>query len=145
MGIKSEQEYEELYDYVKTNIYHYDKNQALPFYVVLRLKGLADGTFLGNGIETKANYSYKCILNTFISCQPEIEFALQTKNFKGEQHKTNYIIKVVQAHLNDEYLKMKASEKQELSKDDITGFCDVSNRFKSSPKKKENKKLNEMW
>ena len=65
----SEQEkldWDELYQYVRTNIMGYDQNQALSNSMALRLKGLLTNKFMeNNNVENTANYSYNVILNTF--------------------------------------------------------------------------------
>ena len=92
--------WESLYYYVK-DLLGYDENQALSSTMVLRLKGLLTNKFIENGnIASTANYSYEVILNTFKFCSPDIQKTLRTGNFKDEQHKFNYILKIVEKNIN---------------------------------------------
>ena len=101
MTEKEKQDWESLYYYVKNNIMGYDENQALSNTMVLRIKGLLTNKFIENrNIESTANYSYEVILNTFKFCSPEISKALQTNRFVDEQHKFNYILKIVEKNIN---------------------------------------------
>ena len=104
----------ELYQYVKINVLRYDENQSLSNSMVLRLKGLLTNKFIANNnIEDAANYSHKVVLNTFKFCMPKIEQALKIKTFSDENHKFNYILKIVENNLNNVYMKMKNAEKAE--------------------------------
>ena len=73
MSKEESQDWENLYNYVKSNIMGYDENQALSKNMVLRLKGLLTGKFIENkNIKDISNYSYKTILTTFKYCYPDI-------------------------------------------------------------------------
>ena len=110
MTEKEKQDWEALYFYVK-NLLGYDENQALSSTMVLRLKGLLTNKFMeNNNIESTANYSYETILTTFKFCSPDIQKALRTNRFVDEQHKFNYILKIVEKSINTVYMKMKNLE-----------------------------------
>lgn len=141
------QDWESLYYYVKKNVMNYDENQALPSSVVLRLKGLSTNKYMeNNNIKSTANYSYKTILNTFRYCSPEIQKALRTCNWASENHKLNYILKIVEPKINDVYMKEKRIEKTEKETEaiDISQVSEYVNTFKKKEKKKNNR-LDELW
>lgn len=110
---KEEQKYwDDLYEYVRRNIMGYDENQSLSRTMVLRLKGLSTNQFMANNnINNTANYSFKIILNTFKFCLPNIQKGLRSNSFKDENHKFNYILKIVESNLNNVYMRMKNVEK----------------------------------
>lgn len=141
------QSWENLYYYVKDNLMGYDSNQALSSTMVLRLKGLLTNKFMENK-KTKdtANYSYETILNTFKFCSPELQRALRNNNFRDEQHKFNYILKIVEQNINNVYLRMKRAEKakEELESVDTSQTTNYVNTFKKK-ERKINKRLNELW
>lgn len=145
MTEQEKQDWEDLYFYVK-NILNYDENQSLSNATVLRLKGLSTNKFMENkNIKNTANYSYKTILNTFKSCSPEINRALRTNNFKDEQHKVNYILKIVEKNINTIYMKMKRVEKakEEAKKQTVETYTHVSAEYK--PKEKKKDKFSDLW
>lgn len=145
MTDKDKQDWESLYYYVK-NLLGYDKNQALPSTMVLRLKGLLTSKFMeNNNIKDNANYSYETILNTFKFCSPQIQKALRTNNFKNETHRFNYILKIVESNINDVYIKMKALEKaKEEAKNTIVEiYTHVGAEYK--PKEKKKDKFSDLW
>ena len=140
-------EWEALYTYVRKNIMGYDENQSLSRSVVLRLKGLASNKFMeNNNISDTANYSYQVILNTFKFCTPDIQKALRNNTFRDENHKVNYILKIVESNLNTVYMRMKQAKqvKEEVESHDVSNAVDYVNRFKSK-ESSINKKYDDLW
>ena len=142
------QDWIELYEYVRANIMGYDKNQALPSYVVVRLQGLPKGKYMGsNKTLDRANYSYKTVLNTFKYCSPDIHRALRTGGFNGEQHKVNYIFKIVENNINDVYMReknaKKAKEKAETIEIDTISYTGAE--YQRKTKDVTNKLLEDLW
>lgn len=134
MTKEEKKEWDALYEYVRTNIMGYDKNQSLPRDVVARLKGLLTGNYKANRhIKKNADYSYATILNTFKFCSPDIQKALRNNSFRDEQHKFNYITKIVERNINTVYLRMKKAEqtKKEVERDDMARVLDYVNTFKA--------------
>lgn len=112
MSQQDKVEWENLYEYVRHNILGYDENQSLSRNMVLRLKGLLNNKFMANNnIDDTANYSYQTVLNTFKFCMPDIQRGLRSNAFKDENHKFNYVLKIVESNLNTVYLRMKDVEK----------------------------------
>lgn len=111
MTKQEREEFDALYEYVK-KILGYDKNQSLSRNMVLRLKGLKTNKFMENkSQQDTANYSYSVILNTFRLCSLDITKALSTRSFTDENHRFNYILKIVGDNLNDVYIRMQTSAK----------------------------------
>ena len=98
-----------------------------------------------NHIKDTANYSYETILNTFKYCQPQIEKALRTNQFKDEMHKFNYILKIVEKNINTVYVGMKNAEKakEEAKNTTIEAFAHTGVEFK--PKEKKKDKFTDLW
>lgn len=137
--------WENLYYYVK-NLLGYDENQALSSTMVLRLKGLLTNKFMeNNNITSTANYSYETILNTFKFCSPDIQKALRTNRFADEQHKFNYILKIVEKNINTVYMKMKNAQKakEEAKNTVVEAPTHIGAEFK--PKEKKENKFSNLW
>lgn len=137
-----------VYEYVKTNIMGYNKDQSLPNYVTIRIKGLTTGNFMANkNIKKNANYSYELILNTFKFCSPEIHKALRSGSFKNEQHKINYIFKIVENNINDVYIRSenikKAKEKMETIEVNVATHTGAA--YQRKTKEVNNKLLEDLW
>lgn len=148
MTEKEKQDWESLYNYVKSNIMGYDENQALSSTMVLRLKGLLTNKFIeNNNIESTANYSYETILNTFKFCSPDIKRALRTNNFKDEMHRFNFILKIVERNINDVYLRMKSVEKaKEDAENTIVDTVEYTGaEYQKKTIETNNKLLNDLW
>lgn len=140
--------WELLYYYVKNDILDYDENQSLPSNMVLRLKGLLTNKFMeNNNIKSTANYSYQTILNTFKFCSPEIHKALKTKSWANEQHKFNYILKIVEGNINNVYMRMKNVEKakEEAKNATVDTANHIGAEYQKKTKEVTNKLLNDLW
>ena len=145
MTKKEKQDWESLYYYVK-NLLNYDENQALPSTMVLRLKGLLTSKFIENkNIKDNSNYSYETILNTFKFCSNDIKNGLRTNTFKDEQHRFNYILKIVEKNINDVYIRMKNSQKakEEAKNISVETYTHEVAEFKPREKKKD--KFSDLW
>lgn len=140
-------DFNELYEYVRVKVLGYDENQSLEPYIVLRLKGLADGKAIANKkIKDRAHYSYKLILNTFKYCMPDIQRAVERIAFKDTCGKFNYIMRIVENNINTVYIRMKSVEKakEEAVKSDVSYAANYVNMFKAK-KTNNTKKLDDLW
>lgn len=145
MTAQDKADWESLYFYVK-NLLNYDENQSLSREMVLRLKGLSSNKFMeNNNIESTANYSYSTVLNTFKFCSPDIRKALRINNFKNEQHKFNYILKIVEKNINNVYIRMKNVQKakEEAKNTSVEIITHVGAEYK--PKEKKKDKFSDLW
>lgn len=148
MTLQEQEEWHDLYRFVRFEVMNYDENQALSTPMILRLKGLAVNKFMANNnIESTANYSFKVILNTFKYCMPKIKNAINTRVFQDEMHKFNYILKIVESNINTIYVRMKEKEKVEenIAQQDVSEVLDYINTFKAQQKKTLSKELEELW
>ena len=147
MTEEEKKSWENLYYYVK-NLLGYDENQALSSTMVLRLKGLLTNKFIeNNNIESTANYSYETILNTFKFCSPDIQKALRTNIFKDENHRFNYILKIVEKNINTVYMKMKNVQKakEEAKNTAIDVSTHIGAEYQRKTKEVNNKLLSDLW
>lgn len=146
MTEKEKQDWDNLYQYVKKNIMGYDDSQALSSAMVLRLKGLLTNKFMENNkIESTANYSYETILNTFKFCSPDIQNALRANNFKDEQHKFNYILKIVEKNINTVYVRMRNIEKAKEEAKKVVIEIPTHTGAEFKPKERKKDKFIDLW
>lgn len=148
MSEQDKVEWDNLYQYVRFNILGYDKNQSLSKKMVLRLRGLSFNKYMdNNNIDDTANYSFVVILNTFKYCSVDIQNAIKTHNFKDEEYKFNYILKIVESKLNTVYIRMKQSEKakKEIQSADISRVNRYKNNFVAAPTKEHKKNYDNLW
>lgn len=107
---EEKKEWNELYNYLKKEIFHYDEKQKLSETIVLSVLGIRYGKAIENrNIPDKAKYPFRVILFTFMSCKKDIEYAIRTKNFKNENKMMAYIRKIIDANINDVYERYKQS------------------------------------
>ena len=145
MSEKDKQDWESLYFYVK-NLLGYDENQALSNTMVLRLKGLLTNKFIeNNNIQSTANYSYETILNAFKYSSLDIQRALRTNNFKDEQHKFNYLLKIVEKNINTVYMKMRNAEKAKEEAKNMTIEAPTHTGADFKPREKKKDKFADLW
>lgn len=98
------------------------EGQNLDEHFVMRLKGLRVGKFLPNGDNThivKRGYDFETIYRTMQLSEAAVKRALSERNFSDQQHKINYIMKIVVKNVNFVYSKMSKKRKTEeqLNKD----------------------------
>lgn len=151
----SKEYFDKLYTYVKKEVLKYDDNQSLSKYCVLRLKGLRNGKFIENKKqEDIASYSYKLILVTFQLFNNELQESFTKINFKDEQHKINYIFKIIESKLNDTYLKIKEKQKSEtIIQKNLEDRKKIEERinshkgveYRKKTKDLKNKRLDNLW
>lgn len=141
-------DWDELYEYVRSKVMGYDKNQSLEPYIVLRLKGFADGKTIANKkIKDKAHYSYKLILNTFKYCMPDIQRAVGRIAFKDTCGKFNYVMRIVENNINTVYIRMKNVEKAKEEAIRTSAVESVYKEVQYKPKKQTVKadKFSDLW
>ena len=147
---KTEEEkvFRELCDYVKKEIMGYDENQQLSKFMIMRLRGLKTGQYMANkNHESMAHYPFKVILLTFKYIKHhELDYILQSKTFTDEQHKFNYILKIVDSNINTVYNKVKKKVEEQKRLDDIqvVELPNYTNKYESKSNK-INKNLEKFW
>ena len=149
-------EWDELYKYIKYDIFEYDNKQNVPRYMICRLKGLQEGNYATNrNLPRNAKYPYRVILNTFKLCKRNIKYAMRNKSFKNERAMFNYIMAIVESNLNDVYKKMRDMERVKENRKNIdinvaenTDLSDIYEKKKQEAKQKpvqKKNKYNDLW
>ena len=139
--------WEELYNYVNYKIMCYDKSM-LSKQMVLRLKGMRENKYFQDKQEDiEGIYPFEIILNTFKYCAIEIQKGLRINTFKDENHKFNYILKIVEQNLNTVYMRMKNVEKVEekISNIDTSIFEYKGAEYKPKTQIDKKDKFKDMW
>lgn len=142
------EQFDKLYQYVKSEILMYNNTQSIPQSLVLRLKGLAVGKFLENkNIEDRAKYSFEIVLYTFQICKPIILGAISNKIFDTESQKFNYICKIIENNLNDVYMRVaKAKQIEEkIENMDNSNLLYSGAGYVKKTENNRNKKLENLW
>lgn len=142
------QNFKKLCKYVEKDILGYGDEEALTRDMVMRLAGLTTGNYMANKlIMRNAKYSYEVVLNTFKFCSPDIHKALRTKAFKDENHRFNYVTKVVESNISNVYLRMqnakKAKEKTETMV--LDAITHVGAEYQKKTENKTNKLFDDLW
>lgn len=137
----------EILSYMEYKVLRHDDNQKMSRNDVLRLRGLMYGKrYADNRIEDEAKYSFECLLNTIKYSMPDINRALDRVQFEDENHKFNYVLRIIGGNLNTVYMRMKRAKKkeEEIEKQDTSYAVEYVNMFKAK-KVKSNHKLDNLW
>jgi hypothetical protein len=104
----------ELYEYIRQDIFGYSITQKLPKSLVTKLQDLRNGTVRGAEtkggnviVNSKEGYIYPVIHQAFKEKYDDIVWCLKNKTFTNESHKINYIMTIVDGYLNDALLIYK--------------------------------------
>ena len=119
---RKDQDWIDLYEYVKKEIMEYTPDIKLPKYIILRLKGLASRQFLANKKQTPmCSYEFKTILYTFKLCRPNILVGFRTNNtkFTDEKHKFNYAMVIIEGNINDMVIRLRNAENAKTKAENI--------------------------
>lgn len=138
--------FNELYKYIKEEIFEYN-DQALPRYMILRLKGLADGKFIANNnVKSMGKYTYQQILYTFKINKVKLKEIIKSPNFKNEQHKFNTIMLIVEKDINDVVtrLNQKVKSEEKIEKIDFKNIIHEGAEYKNKTNKSI-KELDDLW
>ena len=72
--------------------------------------------------------------------------AFQTKDFKNENNKFNYMLAIVQNSINDVYIRINENKKNSIALEHIELNSDFNqDLYKRKTEEKDNKKLKELW
>ena len=149
MTEKEKKDWDELYQYIKIEIFEYDKSLKLPKYMILRLKGLKEGKFMANKKTTSmANYEYQHILYTFKINKMKIKQIVRSQDFKNEQHKFNTIMIIIEKEINDvvNRLKQVVKSEEKIEKMKFENMTHEGAEYKNkSINKILNNELEELW
>lgn len=148
MSKQEKEKWDELYEFVRSNVMGYDENMCLSSNMVLRLKGMLNGKFMANNLtEDKAYYSYDVVLMAFKFSMPDIRRAMNRVSFSNEMNKFLYIAKIVESNINDVYIRMKRAEKVKKEVIKETSVVDNHKAVEYKPVKKTVKKdkFSDLW
>lgn len=106
-------EWDELYEYVRSEIMNMSSNQSLSRFMVIRLKGLLTGKFAENyNTKNLAKYSLRTVINTFKFCSMDIKRAVSKKSFNTDEYKFNYIMSIIEKNIRNIDERMKYTERK---------------------------------
>lgn len=140
-------DWDELYEYIRTDIMGYPKTKALPTYFVLRLKGLVEGKFVSNKAQKSyGSYEYKTILYAFKICKPNLLRAFANVAIQDEQHRFNLIMSIIEREINDvvDRLARAKETKEKMKTKELPHQMNERAEYKAK-KKRENKHLDDLW
>lgn len=108
-------QWQELYEYVRSEVMGYPSSVSLSSRMVLQLKGMRYGQYIHNKkIKANADYSYAMIKEAFEFCKSQIHKAVVSKSFVDEERKFAYLKKIAESRLNTVYrLSKKREQAQE--------------------------------
>ncbi len=142
-------EFDELYQYIKKDIFEYDDSQKFPKYMILRLKGLKEGKFVANtNVTPMANYRYPDILYTFKINKLKIKQIIHSDKFNSEQHRFNTIMMIIEREINDVINRLKRvnENNKKINNMELQNMSHEGAKYKSKNENKlVNEKLNELW
>ena len=147
--VRKDQDFIDLYEYVKKEIMGYSEELKLPKYMILRLKGLSTGQFLANKKATPlASYDFKTILFTFKAYRQNIIGGFRANNtkFSNEQHKFNYAMVIIESNINDMVIRLKnaKSAKTKAENMDMGNIFHEGAEYKTKTKEVNNT-LKDLW
>lgn len=155
---EEKQWFDTVYEYVKNSIFELDPKLKLPQYAIIRLRGMAQGRFVGKDREKcDLTYGYRVVLATFEKMAPLLKYGLKNKTFKNQQHKINWVFSVVEPYLNDVYQEEEVNRtrienlvrQSDEVFEDVERYQQVNNYLNSQSEFKEaktwDKKHEDMW
>ena len=141
--------WDELYQYVRKDVFEYGESQKLPTYMVLRLKGLKEGNFMANKkIKPMANYEYQHILYTFKINKMKLKEVAKSDKYKNEQHRFNTIMIIVEQEINNVVNRLNQVKKSEekLEGMELNNISHQGAEYKNkSNETKVKDELKELW
>jgi hypothetical protein len=141
--------WDDLYQYIKKDLFGYDQGQKLSQYLIKRILGLRSGSFAPSKNKkvflSKDGYPYEVILMTCKVKKMDILNAISDKSkVNDETHRDNLIMVIIQNSINDVYLKMKDKEESDKRVEKIDLSSNVDAEFKNKSKIKDNKVANRL-
>ena len=120
-----------------------------PKYLVLRLKGLAEGNFITNKkIAPNACYTYEEILiaSKLSSSKIKSYFTNNSAKINDEKHKINLILMFIESEINDVIirLKNKKATEQEIEKFTLDSYTANQAEYKAETIDTKDK-FDELW
>lgn len=132
--------WDKVYQYFKLSILGLPVTSNLDTHSVERLLGLHVGQFKPNGSNIRGlerGYSWDCIYYTMQICKRTIQDSFETMTFTGDEHKTNYAMKIIAKNINFVQSKLKAAEKQQANVERLADQVKDKPKFKRRNYKKQ--------
>ncbi|BDR74270.1 hypothetical protein K144316041_p21090 (plasmid) [Clostridium tetani] len=148
MSKEEKEDWNNLYDYVRYEILEYKKGMKLSPYIRGKLQGLRTGDFTvkkGDIINECKGYPYKIILMTFQVMKLLISTSVRNKTFNNDNHKFNYILKIILNNINDVYRKYEEKQNEKNNLENIKIDVPMENEnieYKNKTSLKDNKVAN---
>lgn len=149
MSEKEKKDWITLCEYIKYDLLGYSKEMKIPKYLVLRLKGLAEGNFITNKkIAPNACYTYEEILiaSKLSSSKIKSYFTNNSAKINDEKHKINLILMFIESEINDVVirLKNKKATEQEIEKFTLDSYTANQAEYKAETVNAKDK-FDELW
>jgi len=147
MSEEEKEDWNDLYDYVRYEILDYKEGMQLSSYIRGKLQGLRTGDFTvkkGDIINECKGYPYNIVLMTFKIMKLSISTSVKNKTFNNDNHKFNYILKIIQNNINDIYKRYEEKQEGKRNLKNIKIDVPIENEteYKNRSNLKENKVAN---
>lgn len=125
VGSEQKKQFNEIYDYVRYELLKYDKGMKLPNSFIYRLYGIACGRHSYRAPNKKIEedmpivYPFPIILATLIKCKAKILHSFKTYAFNDENHRINYIFKVIEENINGTKMEYDRRQKEKEKLDNV--------------------------
>ena len=147
LRVKENIAWDNLYQYVRKEIFQYAPKQPLSSGQILILKSFRAGEMIRNGTVIPINdegFSYETILITFKLLKNQILKSIEKKNFESELGKTKYIAAIVSNHIMDVHKRIQY-KKQQVDKIEEIKIEVKDSNFQSSSNQNNKKLFDDMW
>lgn len=147
LRVKENIAWDNLYQYVRKEIFQYNQKQPLSSEQVRILKSFRAGEIIRNGTIIPLNeegFSYETILITFKLLKNQILKSIEKKNFESEVGKTRYIAAIISNNIMDIHKRIQYKKQQAEKIEEIKIEVKDSN-FQSSSNQDNKKLFDDMW
>jgi len=147
LKVKENIAWNNLYQYVRKEIFQYTPKQPLSSGQILILKSFRAGEMIRNGTVISINdegFSYETILITFKLLKNQILKSIEKKTFETELGKTKYIAAIISNNIMDVHKRIQYKKQQSEQIEEVKIEVKDSN-FQSSSKQKNSKLFDDMW
>lgn len=149
MTKEEKEQFNNIYTFIKDEIFGGYDDRPLPKDLVLRIKGLREGKHYANKkVKSNGQYDYYVILMTFKAFKYEILTGLKRNEskFKDERHKINYIMAIIDNGIGTIYNKIKNIKNAEdnINRVDINTEAETA-EYQRKTEEIKSERLKNMW
>lgn len=94
------QDWINLYEYVRREVWKLPHDRPLPPHFINRIKSLRFGRYLMRGRKVTQSYTYKQMYYTFLVCNKNIQDAFKRMDFSDDTHKVDYMMAIIVNNIN---------------------------------------------